>query len=175
MATLENTDSCNARQRQQTKERRKIFRFLDEIKAGKKSTCCCTACTSSAISPSDSRSLATLFISFRRDSLALRSYTEQGNVPALKFTQAKRVEQCGSPGVPVCEQQELSTVIMSSQRACARESQLPDFFFPLYLGEITLQMETKCIFPFNRNTLTEGYALHKLKLLQSLADSAAKC
>lgn len=35
--------------------------------------CCWTACTSSAIRPSDSRSSATLLMSFSRDSLAFRS------------------------------------------------------------------------------------------------------
>lgn len=38
------------------------------------------------------------------------------------------------------------------------------------------QMETKCIFPFNKKEdLTEGYALHKMKFLQSLEDSVFEC
>lgn len=165
-------ESCNARQKQ-TKERRKIFCFLNEIKAEKKSTCCCTACTSSAISPSDSRSLATLFISFRRDSLALRSYTEQGNIPALTLTQAEHVEQGGSPEVPRVWTTGIQHSDPEFPDSLCQGIPAPRFFSP-YLKEITLQMETKCNFPFNRNSLTEDYALHKVKFLQSLADSTAK-
>lgn len=50
-------------------------------------TCCCTAWTSSAMRPSDSKSFATLLMSFRRDSFAFRSCVEDKMLNGWEFSE----------------------------------------------------------------------------------------